>query len=247
MFLKVTTAILAFAFSIDALHLRPQSDSTTSEASLIQLQTSSPFQAEATMDIDPSAMEGDTDKLSDEQLHLNHGTRKFLFKFYFYPKSFFIKYVTILILILTFLFFNTIPHSKYYTVTPAKLSAMKEEMSTLQKSLGTLMEKQTQLTTTYKIEKEREVEDKALKKTVRQEVARSLLKNLDQQSQTRSDFMTGIVDKAITKVKDQYDLALVHPDHPEDVETTATGSEGNDATGSSDSTEGSKSQSDVQR
>ena len=76
MFLKVTTAILAFAFSIDALHLRPQSDSTTSEASLIQLQTSSPFQAEATMDIDPSAMEGDTDKLSDEQLHLNHGTRK---------------------------------------------------------------------------------------------------------------------------------------------------------------------------
>ena len=59
--------------------------------------------------------------------------------------------------------------------------------------------------------------------------------------------MTGIVDKAITKVKDQYDLALVHPDHPEDVETTATGSEGNDATGSSDSTEGSKSQSDVQR
>jgi membrane protein involved in colicin uptake len=144
-----------------------------------------PFQAEESIDVDPAAMAGNTDDLTDDQLHLSHGT-----------------------------------------LTPAKLSAMKTEMVTLQKSLGSLMDKQTELTTQYKIEKEREVEDKALKKTVRQEVARSLLKNLDQQSQSRTEFMSNIVDKAISKVKDQYDISeMEHPDHPNDTDKDATGAE----------------------
>jgi hypothetical protein len=147
-----------------------------------------PFQKEETIDVDPAAMNSNPEDLTDEQLHLSHGS-----------------------------------------LTPTKLKAMKEQMSALQKSLGTLMDKQTKLQTQYEIEKEREVEDKAIKKKVKTEVARSLLKHLDQQSQSRTDFMTNIVDQAITKVKDQYDLSIPHPDHPEEKiedaeETTATGS-----------------------
>ena len=148
-----------------------------------------PFQKEDPIDVDPAAMAGNIDDLTDEQLHLNHGS-----------------------------------------LTPTKLAAMKEEMKTLQKSLGTLMDKQTALQTQYTIEKEREVEDKALKKKVKTDVARSLLKHLDQQSKTRTDFMTNIVDQAISKVKDQYDLAIVHPDHP-DTGVAGTGAEAG-ATGS---------------
>ena len=93
-----------------------------------------PFQAEEKMDVDPAAMSGDPNALTDDQLHLSHGS-----------------------------------------LTPAKLTEMKAEMKSLQQSLGTLMDRQTVLSTQYKIEKEREVEDKALKKKVREEVARSLL------------------------------------------------------------------------
>jgi hypothetical protein len=104
-----------------------------------------PFQQEEAIDVDPAAMQGDPNDLTDEQLHLNHGS-----------------------------------------LTPTKLTAMKAEMQVLQQSLGNLMEKQTALQTKYEIESERAVEDKALKKKVKMEVARSLLKNLDQQSQSRT-------------------------------------------------------------
>jgi hypothetical protein len=121
-----------------------------------------PFQAEEKMDVDPAAMSGDPNALTDDQLHLSHGS-----------------------------------------LTPAKLTEMKEEMKTLQKSLGTLMDRQTALSTQYKLEKERAVEDKALKKKVREEVARSLLKNLDEETKSRNDQMHSIVDLAMQTTKDK--------------------------------------------
>jgi hypothetical protein len=140
-----------------------------------------PFMKEEPMDVDPGAMVDDPSKLTDDQLHLSHGS-----------------------------------------LTPAKLDAMKKEMTTLQGSLATLMDKQSQLTTVYKMEKEREAEEAVTKKKVREEVARSLLKHLEQQSKSRVELMKGVVDKAVAKVKDEYQLdELNHPDHPED----ATGGE----------------------
>eukprot|EP00946_MAST-07B_sp_MAST-7B-sp1_P005032 g5032.t1 len=142
-----------------------------------------PFMKEEPMDVDPDAMVDDPSKLTDEQLHLSHGT-----------------------------------------LTPAKLDEMKKEMAKLQGSLAMLMDKQSQLTTVYNMEREREAEDSATKKKVREEVARSLLKHLHAQSKSRNELVQGIIDKSIAKIKDEYQLDNIN--HPDGAEGAATGAAG---------------------
>ena len=157
-----------------------------------------PFMQEEPMDVDPAAMVDDPSKLTDDQLHLSHGT-----------------------------------------LTPAKLAAMKKEMATLQGSLSMLMDKQAQLTTVYKMEKERDAEESATKKKVREEVARSLLKHLEDQSKSRKELVVGVIDKAVAKVKEHYQLEdLTNPDHQED--STGSGDEDTATGGSTGLEDGAK-------
>ena len=175
-------APMAARFATLALLVMALASAPTAEASSL---LRGPFMKEEPMDVDPNAMVDDPSKLTDDQLHLAHGS-----------------------------------------LTPAKLEEMKKEMATLQGSLAMLMEKQSQLTTVYKMEKEREAEEAVTKKKVREEVARSLLKHLEAQSKSRVELMKGVVDKAVSKVKSEYQLEeLTHPDHPED----ATGGEEQEA------------------
>ena len=115
-----------------------------------------PFMKEEPMDVDPDAMVDDPSKLTDEQLHLSHGT-----------------------------------------LTPAKLEEMKKEMATLQDSLSGLMDKQAQLTTMYKMEREREAEEKVTKRKVREQVARSILKHLESHSEKKMEFLKDLVHEAV--------------------------------------------------
>ena len=142
------------------------------------------------MDVDPDAMVDDPSKLTDEQLHLSHGT-----------------------------------------LTPAKLEEMKKEMATLQDSLSGLMDKQAKLTTMYKMEREREAEEKVTKRKVREQVARSILKHLESNSEKRMKFLKGLVHEAVdtTRSTDVSGPGEGSTDGEDSAAETATGS----ATGSS--------------
>ena len=152
-----------------------------------------PFMKEEPMDVDPDAMVDDPSKLTDEQLHLSHGT-----------------------------------------LTPAKLEEMKKEMATLQDSLSTLMDKQAQLTTMYKMEREREAEEKVTKRKVREEVARSILKHLQSHSEKKMEFLKDLVHETVDTTRgNDSSQAQAQSDESDDSQADgATGSASGASTGS---------------
>ena len=110
-------------------------------------------------------------------------------------------------------------------LTPKQLTKYKKRVTELKASLDTLMARQTVLNVEYNTLLRQENRDSDLKRKVKGMVARSVLKGMASLTDDRKQHVTGIVDQAVKKIKDDYSLKLPHPDFPEQLD--ASGSNGN--------------------
>jgi hypothetical protein len=109
-------------------------------------------------------------------------------------------------------------------LTPKKLTKYKKRVTELKASLDTLMARQTVLNVEYNTLVRQENRDNDLKRKVKGMVARSVLKGMASMTDDRKSHVSGIVDQAVKRIKDEYSLKLPHPDHPE---IDASGTSGN--------------------
>ena len=116
-------------------------------------------------------------------------------------------------------------------LTPAKLSEYKSKITTLKHSLDTLMARQTVLNVVYNTLTKSSNRDKDLKRQIRGDVARSVLKGMASLTDDRKSVMKKMVDETVNTLKKEFDLNLPHPDGT-DAATGASG-EKSASTGSS--------------